>query len=81
MTLFALIPITAVFVVGMIVGRNELVKRRLACPHKGQRADVKLLRRYMNPAKLVGIKRCDLLEDPTRIDCDQECLHVNASRS
>ena len=80
MTLIALIPITALFVVGMVVGRNELVRRRLACPHKGERADVKLLRRYMSPAKLLRIKRCDLLEDPTRVDCDQECLHVNASR-
>ena len=56
MTLFALIPITAVFVVGMIIGRNELVKRRLACPHKGQRADVKILRRYMSPSQLVSVR-------------------------
>ncbi len=78
MTLFVLIPITALFVVAMIVGRNELVKRKLACPRKGMMADVDVARRYFNPTKLMRIMRCSLLTNPKKIDCEQECLKTGA---
>lgn len=69
-----LIPITVVFLAAMIIGRNELVKRRLVCPRTGSTAEVELLRRSLLPSKLVGIKSCSLLPDPKKIDCGQHCL-------
>ena len=73
-----LIPISIVFIVAMILGRNELVKRRLACPRTGSAAEVELLRRSLRPSKLVRIESCSLLADPRRIDCGQECLKQGA---
>ena len=78
MTLFVLVPITAIFVVAMIVGRNELVKRKLACPRNGMTADVDVVRRYFSPPRLMDIKRCSLLANPKKIDCEQECLRPSA---
>jgi hypothetical protein len=69
-----LIPITLIFVVVMIVGRNEIVKRRLTCPHKGTPADIEVLRRSLSPGTILRAKSCSLLPDPNKVDCGQECL-------
>jgi len=74
MNLLVLIPIAAVFVVAMILGRNELVKRRIACPHKRMDADVEVKQRYRKPTDPVGIERCSLLDDPKHVTCDEACL-------
>ena len=73
-----LIPIALVFIVAMIVGRNEIVKRKLRCPRTGSIADVEVKRRSLRPSKLVGVESCDLLPDPKQIDCKQECLKQGA---
>ena len=78
MSPFVLIPIAVIFVVAMVIGRNELVKRKLDCPRKKKTAEVELLRRSLWPSKLVRVKRCSLLEAPTKINCDQECLKTSS---
>lgn len=73
-----LIPIAVVFTVAMIVGRNEIVKRKLRCPHTNEVADVDVARRSLRPSKLVRVESCSLLPDPKHVDCDQECLKQGA---
>ena len=73
-----LIPIAVVFTVAMIVGRNEIVKRKLRCPRTDTIADVEVKRRSLRPSKQVGVESCSLLPDPTHVDCAQECLEQKA---
>ncbi len=56
------------------IGRNELRKRRLACPRSGASAKVDVVQRYEKPDVPVRVKSCDLLPDPNKVDCEQECL-------
>ena len=72
-----LIPLTAIFVVGLFLGRNELRKRKLSCPRKREMADVDVIQRYDRPDKPVRVKSCDLLDDPNTVDCEEECLSQN----
>ena len=69
-----LIPITLIFLAAVVVGRNMLVKRRLRCPRRKRDADVAFVAREWKSSELVRVKSCDLLKDPKKIDCDQECL-------
>ena len=69
-----LIPIGLIVVGALIITRNELAKRRLACPHKGEAAEVEVRRRHFLPTDKVSVKSCDLLPDPQNVDCDQACV-------
>jgi len=73
-----LVPIALVFLAAMIVGRNEIVKRRLTCPRNGLPAEVDLVRRSLRPRHLVRIESCSLLPDPRKVDCGQDCLRCGA---
>lgn len=67
--------VTAAFLVLFFVMRNERVRRVLACPIKHEDAEVELVQRYQKPDKPVRVTRCSLLDDPTRVDCGQACIH------
>ena len=69
-----LVPITLIFVACMILGRNELVRRRLACPGHGRIADVSVVQRAGRPDKPVDVTLCSLLPGAKKIDCDRACL-------
>jgi hypothetical protein len=69
-----LIPISLLFLVALVLGRNEIVQRKLACPRAGSTAEVELLRRSLRPGKIVGVRSCSLLADPRKITCGRECL-------
>ena len=69
-----LIPITLIFAVAIFLGRNELVKRKLDCPHKGEVADVGVVQRFQRENRPVRVKHCSLLPEQKRVDCDQACL-------
>ena len=69
-----LIPISLIVIGALILTRNELTKRRLACPHKGMSAEVEVQRRHFLPTDKVRVKSCDLLPDPKKVDCDQACV-------
>jgi len=69
-----LIPIGLIVLGALILTRNELAKRRLACPHKGTSAELEVQRRHFWPTDRVRIKSRDLLPDPEKVDCDQACL-------
>ena len=73
-----LLPIILIFSVAIFLGRNELVKRKLICPRKGIIADVGVVQRFQKPDKPVRVKHCNLLNDPKRVDCGQECLKQDA---
>ena len=70
----ALIPLTAVFVVCLFLGRNELVRRRLKCPRTGTEANVDVVQRFRKSDKPVKVASCDLLSDSKKVDCGQGCL-------
>ncbi len=72
-----IVPIAVVFGVCMILGRNELVKRRLVCPGTGTVAEVDVVQRYRK-RRPVRVKSCDHLSDPKVVDCGQECLRHEA---
>lgn len=78
MELWVLLPIAAVAVVLLLLMRNEVVRRLLACPVKHAEAEVRVVQRYREPSKPVRIKSCSLLEDPERIDCSQACIRQPA---
>lgn len=69
-----LIPIGLIVFGALIITRNELAKRRLTCPHKGEPAEVEVQRRHFLPTDRVRIKSCDLLPDSEEVDCDQACV-------
>jgi len=69
-----LVPITIIFVAAMIVGRNELVRRKFRCPHKGGLADLEIQRRSLRPTTILGVKSCSLLPGVKHVDCDRACL-------
>jgi len=73
-----LIPIFALFLVGMIASHVIRERHNLKCPHKEIDAQVDLQRPSFPPAAPLRIKRCNLLADPEKIDCDQECLKLTA---
>ena len=67
--------VTAAFLVLYFVMRNERVRRLLSCPVKHETAEVELVQRYQKPDQPVRVTRCSLLEDPTKVDCGQACIH------
>lgn len=71
---YVLIPIGLIVLGALIITRNELTKRRLVCPHKGEAAEVEVQRRHFLPTDDVRVKSCDLLPDPKNVDCDQACM-------
>ena len=66
--------VAALFVVIFFVARNEIVKRRLTCPRTGEGADVLVKQRFEGDGKPVRVKACSLLDDPTEVDCEQDCI-------
>ena len=71
-----ILVIAGVIVLGALVffaARNEIVKRRLACPHKGEDAEVEVKRRFEG-GKPVRVESCTLLDDPTHVTCDEACI-------
>jgi len=62
-----------VFVVVFFVARNQVVKRRLTCPNKHAEADVEILERH-DSGEPVHVKSCSLLDEPTRVDCPEDCI-------
>lgn len=74
MTPLVLIPLTLIFVAAFIIGRNELIKRRLTCPRTGTTASVDVLQRYDKPDKPVNVSFCSLLPGRNSPDCDKGCL-------
>ena len=75
MEFWVLPAVTAAFLALFFAMRNERVRRLLTCPLKNESAEVEIVQRYQKPDKPVCVKRCSLLADPTRVDCDQVCLH------
>lgn len=72
--LLVLAALTALFSSLIVLGRNELVKRRLTCPRDGTEAKVDVVQRY-HADDPVRVRSCDHLRDPKNVDCDQGCLH------
>lgn len=66
--------LTLYFSVMYALGRNEVEKRELTCPHTGTTAHVDVVQRYRQRWRPVRVKSCDLLGDSERIDCEQGCL-------
>ena len=75
--------IAGVIVLGAVVffiARNDVVKRRIACPHKGQDAEVEVKQRFEG-GKPVRVESCTLLDDPTHVTCDEACIkHEHAEK-
>lgn len=65
--------VVALSLIVFFVARNEIVRRRLTCPRKGQIADVEVKRRF-STGKELRVKSCTLLDEPTHVDCEQECI-------
>ena len=57
------------------LGRNELVKRHVACPRDRTSAEIDVVQRYARADKPVRITRCSRLPNPDKVDCGQECLY------
>ena len=65
--------VLALFAVVFFTARNEIVKQRLKCPRSGEVADMLVKRRFETQRPL-RVKSCNLLEDPTHVDCGQDCI-------
>lgn len=74
MTPLVLIPVLLVFVLGWILGRHELVERRLVCPRTRTVEEVGVVQRCGQPDHPVGVASCSLLPEGERVDCDLGCL-------
>lgn len=72
MTVLAVL--TVFFAVVYAFGRNQVVRRRVACPHERTEAEIELVRRYQREDRPVRVRSCDLLPNPRRVDCDQACI-------
>ena len=68
-----LVGVLALFALVFFVARNEIVRRRLKCPRSGEIAELWVKRRFEGRRPL-RVKSCDLLDDPTHVDCDQDCI-------
>jgi hypothetical protein len=73
---YLLIPLALVFAVALLLTRNEVMKRRLRCPRDGRDAKVGVVLRWGDPKRTVGVRSCDLLPNPRKVDCDQACLRA-----
>ncbi len=62
------------FAVVYAFGRNQVVRRRVECPHERKQAEIEVVQRYMREDRPVRVRACDLLPDPRRVDCDQSCI-------
>lgn len=71
--LVVLAALTVLFTSLMLLGRNQLVRRRLRCPRDGDEAQVDVVERYTG-SDPVRVRSCDHLANPKRVDCDQGCL-------
>jgi len=70
-----ILPVVAlIFVLAVSFGRNQVVRRRLACPTRAREATIDVVQRYRKPDHPVRVRSCTLLADPQRVDCGQECL-------
>lgn len=56
-------------------GRNQIVRRRVVCPHKKTPAEIDLVQRYQREDRPLRVRACALLPNPRRVDCDQACIH------
>jgi hypothetical protein len=72
--------VLVLFAAVFFVARNEVVKRRLKCPRTGEDADVWVKRRVEGARKPLRIKSCSLLDDPTHVDCGQDCIKEERRR-
>lgn len=57
------------------VARNERIRRRVLCPRRHQLADIEVVRRFESK-KPVRVRTCTLFDDPTRVNCPQDCLKI-----
>jgi hypothetical protein len=78
MDFWVLFIIVLTFLVLFPFMRNERVHRLLTCPRKNTPAKVELVQRYHNPSKPIRITSCNLLSDPKRVDCGQDCIKSTA---
>jgi len=68
--------VLAVFCVLYFIARNEIVRRKVLCPHEAKVADVEVVRRFEGAHKPVRVRSCSLFEDPRDVTCDQDCLDI-----
>jgi len=78
MQLWVIPAVTAAFLVLFFLMRNERVRRVLFCPVKKVEAEVEIVQRYQDPGRALRVKSCNLLEDPQRVDCGQDCIRQHA---
>jgi len=76
-TWLLIVGIVALGSIVFFVARNEIVKKRLACPRTGEEAEVEVKRRFEG-RKDLRVKSCSLLDDPTEVDCEQACIKEEA---
>jgi len=76
--LLVVLAVAVAFALLYLVGRHEVVRRKLTCPRTGVTANVDVVQRYHEPTQPVRVRSCDLLPDPKKVDCSQDCLAQQA---
>lgn len=66
--------VSAYFAVMYALGRNEVEVHELTCPRTGTVAKTSVVQRYHRPDRPQRVKRCDVLPNPSKVDCEQDCL-------
>lgn len=67
--------VVAYFAVMALLGRNEVVEYDLTCPRTRTIAKTSIVQRYHRSDRPQHVKTCSILPNPSKIDCEQECLN------
>jgi hypothetical protein len=71
--LVVIVSFVAAAVVRRLRTRHRLQRRTVLCPHELRHADC-VVRLEERSGRATGVVRCNVLQDPSRVDCDQSCL-------
>lgn len=66
--------VVAYFAVMALLGRNEVVEYDLTCPRTRTIAKTRIVQRYHRSDRPQRVRTCSILPNPSKIDCEQECL-------